>query len=208
MNRNSMPRHSEPADLREQLSSLIDGELDAADRARCLDRLCRDEAASTEWAAWHLVGDALRSSDVAALHAPGFVSDLAHRLADEPTILAPPVRGSRVRLIRRFAMPGAAAAAAVAVLAVVALPMLREAEPGRVEVARVQGASQPAGPMIPVVASVSQAAVPPLLRRPSPVDGERFDVYLSAHGQMSGPIGMPRTSQYLRQGGIDAAPRR
>lgn len=208
MNANSMPRQDEPAELREMISSLMDGELDASDRTRCLDRLCRDEAAGADWAAWHLVGDALRSSDVAVLHAQAFAADLARRLAAGPAILAPHPRMSQGRLIRRFVMPGAAAVAAVAVLAVVAVPMLREVEPGRVEVARVQGASQPAGPMIPVVASVSRAQAAPLLRRPSPVDGERFDFYLSAHGQMSGPIGMPRTSQYLRQGGVDAAPQR
>jgi sigma-E factor negative regulatory protein RseA len=208
MNPNSMPRQTEAAELRELVSSLMDGELDTGQRSHCLDRLCRDEAAGADWAAWHLVGDALRSSDVAALHAQGFAAGMARRLAAEPTILAPPARGSRGRLVRRYAMPGVAAMAAAAVLAVVALPMLREAEPSRVEIARVQGASQPAGQLIPVVASVSRASASPMLRRSSPVDGDRFDFYLSAHGQMSGPIGMPRTSQYLRQGGLDVAPQR
>jgi hypothetical protein len=82
--------------------------------------------------------------------------------------------------------------------------MLRDAESvASVEIARVDGASQPAGPMVPVVASVARTPVAPVLRRPSPVDAERFDVYLAAHGQLSGTLGLPRTSQYLRQSTTD-----
>lgn len=198
-----MARPNDGADLRELVSSLMDGELDADRRRHCLDRLCTSDAACAEWAVWHAVGDALRSSEVGALHAQGFADRLAVRLAQEPAIVAPRARTANLRMIRRVVMPGAAAVAAVAVLAVVAVPMMREAETGRVEIARVQGASQPVGATIPVVASVARQPVTPLLRRGSPVDPERFDLYLTAHGQMSGAIGMPRTSQYLRQGVSD-----
>lgn len=199
----NLPLRADEVDLRAMISSLMDGELDEADRQACLDRLCGDTRGCADWALWHAAGDALRSSEVAMLHSPGFAQRMSARLAAEPAIVAPRARRGRFRLVRRVALPGVAAVAAVAVLTVVAVPMLREAETGRIEIARVQGASQPAGPMVPVVASVARTPVAPLLRRPSSVDAERFDIYLSAHGQMSGPIGMPRTSQYLRQGVLE-----
>ena len=195
------PREAEGAELRELVSSLMDGELADDRRHRCLDRLCADGRVRADWALWHAAGDALRSSEVAALHSQRFSERLAERLAAEPAIVAPRVRRSQYRVVRRVVMPGAAAVAAVAVLTFVAVPMLRDTVPGGVEVARVQGASQPAAPMVPVIASVAGVAPAPVLRRPSPVDGERFDVYLSAHSQMSGSLGLPRTSPYLRQGG-------
>jgi hypothetical protein len=63
----------------------------------------------------------------------------------------------------------------------------------------VQGASQPAAPMVPVVASVARNT--PLPVRPvSVADADGFEAYLNAHSQMSGTLGLPRTSPYLRQG--------
>jgi sigma-E factor negative regulatory protein RseA len=195
-----MPQAAEGADLRERLSALMDGELDEAGRQRCLERLCADGDCRRDWALWHAAGDALRSADVAALHSPRFADRLAERLTAEPSILAPqPRRG--LRFVRRVAMPGVAAVAAVAVLSIVAVPMMRDPEQrGGVDIARVDGASQPAAPMGPVVASVSRTPLRSVLRQPSPVDGDRFDLYLAAHGQMSGPLGLPATSQYLRHG--------
>jgi sigma-E factor negative regulatory protein RseA len=193
------PSSAEGADLREQISALMDGEL-AEERDGCLDRLCRDEAARREWALWHAAGDALRSSEVAVLHSTGFSARLAQRLADEPAIVAPgALRGGR-RLVRRVVLPGAAAAAAVAVLTFGALPMLRESERAQVEVAYVQGASQPAAPMVPVVASVARSTPSRVVRQVSVADADGFEAYLSAHSQMSGTLGLPRTSPYLRQG--------
>jgi sigma-E factor negative regulatory protein RseA len=197
----AMLQKAEGAELRELVSALMDGELDDAETRRCLERLCSDGDRRADWELWHAASDALRSSDVAALHAQRFSARLAERLADEPAIVAPQSRRSSLRFVRRIAMPGAAAVAAMAVLTIVAVPMLRDAEaPGGIEIARVGGASQPAAPMVPVVASVARAPVAPVLRQPTLGDADRFDIYLSAHGQMTGALGMPRTSQYLRQG--------
>lgn len=199
MNAKPISHAADGAELRELISALMDGELGDESRRDCLDRLCRDEPARDTWAVWHAAGDALRSSEVAVLHSSGFSARLAQRLAQEPAIVAPgALRGGR-RLVRRVVLPGAAAAAAVAVLTFGALPMLRESEGARVEVARVQGASQPAAPMVPVVASVARS-VPLPVRPVSVADADGFEAYLNAHSQMSGPLGLPRTSPYLRQG--------
>jgi negative regulator of sigma E activity len=190
---------------REAISALMDGELDRADdaaqRRTCLDRLCRDDGARENWVLWHVAADALRSSEVAALHSPAFSVRLAQALEAEPVIVAPNALQSQRRLMSRVVLPGAAAAAAVAVLAFVAVPMLQGVDRvGTVEIARVEGASRPAGPASQGVASVARTLPASVFERPSRLEAERFEVYLSAHSQMSAGLGMPRTSHYLRQG--------
>lgn len=189
--------------LDEAISALMDGELDLVEdegrRRACLDRLCRDDGARQQWALWHTAADALRSSEVASMHSSSFAARVSLALEAEPAIVAP--RALPQRLMSRVVLPGAAAAAAVAVLALVAVPMLRGADgTGTVEIARVEGASRPAGPSSQAVASVARALPSSMFERPSRAEAEQFEIYLSAHSQMSGGIGMPRTSHYLRQG--------
>jgi sigma-E factor negative regulatory protein RseA len=80
---------SEPR--RQQLSSLMDGELpgDEAGSACALWR--QDPQARADWHAWHLIGDVLRSDELAARPArdAAFLTALRARLADEPVPLAP-----------------------------------------------------------------------------------------------------------------------
>lgn len=197
---NASPQAAGEAYPLELVSRLMDGELDGTDRRRCLDRLSGDERGRAAWAHWHAVGDCLRSSDVGALHSPQFTARLAQRLADEPAIVAPRALDTGVWVARRLALPGIAGVAAAVVLAVVAVPVLRDgATPEPVEIARVAGVSPMRVATVPVVPSIAQ---PPMSLSWPGVD--RFHVYLSAHGQISGPIGMPRTSQYLRQGVIES----
>ncbi len=193
------------ADLGEAISALMDGELDRAEdagwRRNCLDRLCADEGARDQWALWHATADALRSSEVAAMHSSRFSARMAQSLEAEPVIVAPNALQHQRRLLSRMVLPGAAAAAAVAVLAFVAVPMLQgTTRVGTVEIARVEGASRPAGPASQGVASVARTLPASVFERPSRVEAEQFEIYLSAHSQMSGGLGMPRTSHYLRQG--------
>ena len=192
-------------DVGEAISALMDGELDqvgdAGRRRACLDRLCKDDAARAQWALWHVAGDALRSSEVAALHSSRFGARLTQALDAEPVILAPKALRPQRHLVSRMLLPGAAAAAAMAVLAFVAVPMLQGTDRvGGVEIARVEGASRPAGPASQGVASVARTLPASMFERPSGVEAEKFEIYLSAHSQMSGGLGMPRTSHYLRQG--------
>lgn len=96
----------------EQLSTLMDGELEP-DHAESLLRGMRDDPAATAiWAQYHLIGDALRGEPSLA---PAMSARLAAALAAEPTILAPG-RSQRSRDIRRFALPIAASVAGVAVV--------------------------------------------------------------------------------------------
>lgn len=75
--------------MTEQMSEMIDGELDGFDAASlnvCLNRLCEDPVWRRDWALAHLIGDHLRGH-LPLL--PGFSLRLARRLAAEPTVVAP-----------------------------------------------------------------------------------------------------------------------
>lgn len=126
---------AEVADPHLLLSCLLDGELDELQREAALRALAHDEEAQRLWAAMHVVGDALRSSEVGCLHRPQFQARMAACLAAEPSIAAP--RWRRERLLRRVVAPGMAIAAAVTVLGVVVLPQLRALgdTPGAINVA-------------------------------------------------------------------------
>ena len=71
----------------EQLSALADGQLHGDEFADALAWAAEDEGRDT-WAVYHLVGDALRSSDLARPANPAFLSRLRGELAKE----APPQR--------------------------------------------------------------------------------------------------------------------
>ena len=70
---------------REQISALMDGELDEA-RAQALCAQLKSDESCECWAAYHLIGDALRNDCLAQ---QGFAQRFAERLAAEPTVLAP-----------------------------------------------------------------------------------------------------------------------
>lgn len=190
-----------PSDAGERLSCLMDGELDGAAGRAALAQLCSDDGARADWTLWHAVGDALRSSEVVALHSPRFAAGVAAALADEPAILAPRAVAAHP-VVRRMVMPGVAAAAAALVLTVAALPMLRSAPAGGVEVARVGGASRVSVQAGSMVASVARSLPVSMIERPSRRESAQFEAYLAAHSQMSGSLGLPRTSLYLRQAGF------
>jgi len=75
---------SQPEDPNEILSALVDGEADVA--AQACARWRDDATLRERWHAYHLIGDVLRSDDLA--HAPQrdavFVAALRQRLAREP----------------------------------------------------------------------------------------------------------------------------
>lgn len=187
-----IPRDDE---RRVRLSSLMDGELDDATARQTLADLASDPAGRYDWVLWHAAGDALRASEVAAFHSATFAARVSAALADEPVIVAPSSKALNLhRMVRRIGLPGMAAAAAVAALSWVALPMLR----GAVEPA--QQATAQSSTAVATVATLPRQAVASAVLRSVPseaVQAVRFDRYMAAHGQMSGTLGLPRTSQYV-----------
>lgn len=174
------------ADCREALSSLIDGELDEAECRRLLERLCRDESAQREWTLLNLACDALRSSEVAALHSAGFMARVRRALAAEAPIVAPVSRPRAGRLTRRVLLPAAAVAGAAVVLGVVALPQLLGLATPATSLARKEPATLPVAPPAPVP------------QEQGIVRSAELEAYLEAHReQAAGPL-LPRPVAYQR----------
>jgi sigma-E factor negative regulatory protein RseA len=102
-------------DIKQQLSALIDGELDADTRRFLLRRLQHEQDLAGCWERWHLGRDLLRRHPVLPLRAD-FARRVAMAIAAEPT----PARGHGATLLRWTA--GAAVAASVALAALLAVP--------------------------------------------------------------------------------------
>ncbi len=194
----------------ERLSALVDGEVaDDEVKQACGD--WRGDALLRErWHAYQLIGDVLRSDDLAT--APGrdeaFLRRLRERLADEPVVLAPqPVRPLPMtagRSLRRWRTGAAVAAGFVTVAGVlVALQMpSREAVPGL--------AQAPAAPVVPVVAAPPVPAAPAVAALDKAdeqaalvTDGKvirdaRLDRYLAAHQRFAGTSALGVPSAFLR----------
>ena len=183
-------------DLRRCLSALADGE------ASALARACsswRDDAAAREtWHAYHLIGDVLRSEDLA--HPPerdeAFLAGLRQRLAAEPAILAPaPVRPAPPARARQpWLMPAAVAAGFVVVAGV--LVVTRTSQPGApVATPTLAAASSP---------GVLRVGNPAAVAAPVPSGGNlirdlRLDEYLRAHQAARDGVAVAAPGGGLRQ---------
>jgi sigma-E factor negative regulatory protein RseA len=182
----------------EALSAWLDGELDALSSEALLPRLLQAGAERGRFEQWCLVGDALRSHEVAAGHAPQLCARICAALDDEPALLAPRALPARVQAHsatgRRIAS-GIAVAAAAAVVAFYALPQLRDAPaPGAVTASAqsAPGAVQAPGAAF-TVANVPGASA-------AGKRDQRLDPYIQAHHDFSGNGVMPAAEVYLRFG--------
>jgi len=96
--------------MNEQISRLMDGEIDASE----MDQVCatlRSDADIATWSCYHTIGDALRGETPVTRN---IVAALSRKLAQEATVLAP-----RLRAASRPAAWAWAAAASIAAIAVV-----------------------------------------------------------------------------------------
>lgn len=224
----SVSTHTQAAARAERVSAIIDSqstpdvdqfifELDAQDRAT--------------WATYHLVGDVLRSDDLAehATDGAGFMSRFSARLADEPHLLAPAPHAHGLSASpagapfdadadlpaavmvpagarRRFA-PAFAVAAAAAVLSWVVLPQLQHLGTfGTVGLS--PAALSAAGVAAPDVRQVAMAAAPaaPATAQSNVIRDAALDQYLEAHMQFAshpGDTGSPYVRSALYSAGAN-----
>lgn len=83
-------RFSDSQAAREALSALADGQAQASDVARACSAWRDDAQARSTWQAYHLIGDVMRSEDLAqGSDGSAFLSKFRDRLAQEPVVLAP-----------------------------------------------------------------------------------------------------------------------
>jgi sigma-E factor negative regulatory protein RseA len=168
------------------LSSMVDGEAAPGAQAQCLAIWAQRADARERWRSYQLIGDVLRSGELARdeAHDAAFLAALRARLAVEPPVLRPKAEtsGPVARRLRTWGVP-VAAAAGVAVVAGVTI-VLRTTVPVPPEPAiAARGAEVPL-----VVASEPAAAAAAVAVSTQAVSGRlirdaRLDRYFAAHRQ-------------------------
>jgi sigma-E factor negative regulatory protein RseA len=176
------------------LSALADGDPDAL-RAGC-EAWRDDPAARATWHAYHLIGDVMRSEELAATPTrdAAFLAALRQRLAAEPVPLAPaplPAPAASLAAVPRrrhaWLAPAAVAAGFFAVAGALVVTRLSAPEAGAPLQAR-----GPAGSGLTLVGAGAPGAAAPL-----PMDGRlirdaQLDRYLEAHrGALGGALAVP-----------------
>ncbi|KVN33904.1 anti-sigma factor [Burkholderia stagnalis] len=172
----------------ERLSALVDGEtFDGQDHAQFLAEF--DHADRAAWSHYHLIGDALRSDELALSPALSttFTARLSASLDAEPHLLAPaaaPAAAPATRKLlslRRRVVPAFAVAAAAATLTWIVVPQMQTAgAPGAVQVASVSAPQQGVQRV-----TVAQAPSQPALQDANIIRDARLDQYLEAHQQFA-----------------------
>jgi sigma-E factor negative regulatory protein RseA len=160
---------AQPLDkMAEEISQLMDGELDPSRLDAIWQRLCETQCEST-WVCFHTIGDTLRGTSRSW---PGFAERLHDRLTVEPTVLAPQPHRPRPLAIVWAAAASVAAVAVVGWVAVQTMPV------------------QPT-----VIATARPAAgVRPADTRTASVDNE----YLLAHQEFSPTTAIQGVGPYMR----------
>ena len=195
---------------KQRLSALIDGELDRAGSTASCAAWTADARLRADWHAWHLIGDVLRSEDLASdpRHDRAFCAKLRARLQSEPVVLAPAPADSAPRPVARRALPGrwatAGAVAAGLVLVVGTFSVLRPGEPTSAQVARADAldvaipAPPPTDPTPQPVAIVVDSKV---------IRDAQLERYLEAHKQFAGTSALGVPSAFLRSATVDSTAR-
>lgn len=188
------------ANMDEMVSALADGQLRGDAFAQAVDAVSRDAQARATWHTYHLIGDVLRSPELAhASPSEEFLARLQGRLAQEPGFSAErPVVDTGLVLTARtdlsveaanassFRWKLVAGVASVAAVAAIGWGMVGSltGKPEQAELAQAR-------PQAPVVA-VAENAPAVMIRDP------RLDELLAAHRQAGGASALQMPSGFLR----------
>lgn len=190
----------EQMQTQELISALADGQLQGDAFARGVELAASDRAAREAWQAYHLIGDVLRSGELAVASSPSaFLERLQRRLQEEPPpaplvapeVAAPPRRveaandGSfRWKMVAGFA--SVAAVGAMAWSLVGGLP----GKPASAELAKA-----PVG----TVLTAGERGV--MIRNP------QLDELLAAHRQLGGATALQMSTGFVRNATFEASGR-
>lgn len=187
------------------LSALADGDATDSEAARAFQAWREDDGTRVDWHTYQLIGDVLRSDDLAAVPADdeSFLVALRQRLAAEPVVLAPvqpaaletqpsavaPARASS-RSRGRWQAPLAVAAGFLAMIGGLQVlhPFGHTAPDAAVALAGGTVAGNVGGPVVSTPANGLAAGT-----ATTKADNEQLAPYLAAHRQstMSGAFQMP-----------------
>lgn len=189
---------------RERLSALADGQLQGDELVAALAFAAEDEEGRETWQLYHLVGDVLRSPDLAQPANPAFMSRLREQLAKEAPPERPhiPVRvdvvaaqlpeAANASVFRWKMVAGFASLAAVAAIGWTSLAGLQGVGPSG---AGAQLAAAPERALTqgaPVIAVADAEGQQVMLRDP------RLDELLAAHKQFGSTSALQMPAGFLR----------
>lgn len=190
-------------DSGERVSSLMDGALDDGEITRALDDLAAQPALSDTWDVYHLVGQAMRSSDESLRsHDPAFVARLRQQLDKEtPKLIAASPLVMRVegqKSLKASAandpwwrrVAGVMSVALVGVLAWQGAAWMGSGQRADVMVAQQVGAPTPMPPSQTLVTADGASSL--MIRDP------QLDALLAAHRQVGGATALQMPSGFLR----------
>jgi sigma-E factor negative regulatory protein RseA len=185
-------------EIREQLSALVDDELDDAERPLLLGRLQRDPRLGTCLGRYQLIGEVMRGGDVEA--ASLGVADRVRRALEEDEPMHVPVygRGKQQRWLKPLA--GLAVAASVALVAVLAVTSVRTGD-NSAQVPELASVQQPVIP----AASVARVgdSTDEQWDRLDPLIEKRLSGYLVNHNEYAASRGVQGVMPYVRIVGYD-----
>ena len=170
-------RHPEREDDWAALSSMADGDADAQAQQRCLDLWANDAQARQRWHEYQLIGDVLRSQELACsgTHDAAFLEALRARLKSEPALLRPKAPMVAAPRSRAWGVPMAAMAGVAAVAGVVVV--LRTTPDSAAPMVATQGSTAPIVAVMPATPVNTQVVNGRLIR------DARLDRYFAAHRQ-------------------------
>ena len=216
-----MPGQSDPRTAaRERMSALADGALDAHAVASACALWRADADARATWHAYQLIGDVMRSDDLAhdASTDASFMQALRMRLADEPTVLAPqPLAPADLRPAAAVAAqrrggrwgwlaPSAVAAGFVAVAGVLMITRGPDTAAGAgPAVASLGPTASPAAPSASSLLPAAPAAgdIQAFAANAQFVRDAQLDRYLAAHKQFAGSSALGVPSGFLRAATVE-----
>ena len=202
---------------REQLSALVDGELHGEEWQKAMALVGEDSAQST-WAAYHLVGDVLRSPDLARHGRNDLLAAVRAQLAQEAprpsqapavtqVVPAEADHAANSSVFRWKMVAGLASLAAVSAIGWSSVSALRGSE-GGAQLAAAPTAPAATAPLVAVavpegtaVANAAQQGQAVMLRDP------RLDELLAAHRQFGGASALQMPAGFLRNATFDAPAR-
>lgn len=207
----------------ERLSELVDGEADGAAVARVCAAWSDDESLREAWHTYHLIGDALRSDDLAAsaAHDAQFLRELRARLAREPAVLAPQrygrveqpaanvaPAGAAPRRALRWSAPIAVAAGFVAVAGALLVTQSPQTKSGPALASGSAAVDVRSVAALPALAADAANEPPVVPAGDRLIRDARLDRYLAAHKQFDGSSALGVPSGFLRSATSADVPQR
>ncbi|CCD39440.2 Sigma factor RpoE negative regulatory protein RseA [Candidatus Paraburkholderia kirkii UZHbot1] len=194
----SMQNQTQAGSRGERMSAFVDGESldEIGSIGQFLAELKSDERAA--WSEYHLIGDALRSDDLAVSPARSgaFTAVFSKRFEAEAHVFAPVAAKARGGMLRRRVMPAFAVAAAAATLTWIVVPQLQgvDSRPG----AQVSSVAQADSVQRVALASVLAAITCTPIVEANIIRDADLDQYLEAHQQFSQQPVMPGSMPLIR----------